>query len=64
MSEVRRSGREGQTAMAQEWLRGANPHPRPGVVAERSHPVPKARGGCPEEQPHVMVRWLRGHRRA
>ena len=50
-SEVRGSGREYQTAMAQEQPRGATPGPRPGVAARRSNPTSKER-------------WLRGPRRA
>ena len=38
--EVRGSGRECQTATAQEWLRGATPRPRSGAVAERRYPTP------------------------
>ena len=51
MSEYRGSGRECQAAMAQEWRRGATPHPRPGVAAVWTNPTSKER-------------WLRGHRRA
>ena len=60
-SEVRGSGRACQAAMAQERLRGATqvqgqgqrpggatPHPRSGVVAERSYPASEARGGREE----------------
>ena len=54
MSEVRGSGRECQAAMAQEWPRGATPHPRSGAAAERSYPTPKARGRGWEEQPHLQ----------
>jgi len=36
------------------WPRGATPRPRSGVVAGRSYPLPKARGGGREEQPHVQ----------
>ena len=81
MSEVRGSGREYQTAMAQERPRGATlrsssageaerrypvsevrgrreeilhaPNPRPGAAARRSNPMPEARGGGQEDQPHV-----------
>ena len=66
MSEVKGSGLECQAAMAQEWPRGATPHPRPEAVPERSHPTsevrgggershlaPKARGSGREEQPHA-----------
>ena len=49
--EVRGGNRERQAATAQEWSRGATPHPRSGAVAERSNPTSK-------EQ------WLRGCRRA
>ena len=30
------------------------PRPRPGVVAGRSNPMPEARGGGWEDQPHVQ----------
>ena len=35
-------------------LRWATPHPRSGVVAERSYHMPEVRGGSWEEQPHVQ----------
>ena len=79
-SVVRGSGRECQTATAQELPRGATPRLRPGGAAERSYPAsevrgggreelphapkPKARGGGHEELPHVQEPWLRGRRRA
>ena len=53
MSEVRGSGREWQAATAQEQPRGATLCPRSGA-AGRSHPVPEARGGSQEEQPHTQ----------
>ena len=53
-SEVRGSSQECQAAMAQERPRGATPHLRSGAVAERSHPVPKARGGGRKDQPHLQ----------
>ena len=34
-------------------LRGATGHPRPRAVAGRSHPMPEARDGGWEEQPHA-----------
>ena len=34
--------------LGQEW------HLRPGAVAERSNPMPEARGGGREEQPHIQ----------
>ena len=34
--------------------RGATPHPRSGVAAERSYPTPEARGRGREEQPHLQ----------
>ena len=34
--------------------RQATPRLRSGVVAERSYPMPKVRGGGREEQPHVQ----------
>ena len=40
------------------------PHPRSGVVAGRSYPMPEARGSGQEEQPHVQEQWLCGCRRA
>ena len=39
-SEVRGSGWECQTAMAQEQLRGATPRPRSGAAAGRNYPTP------------------------
>ena len=53
-SEVRGGGQECQTATAQEQLRGATLHPKPGAVAGRSYPTPEARDGGREEQPHVQ----------
>ena len=41
MSEVKGSSLECQAVTAQEWLRGATPCPRPGVVAGRSNPRSK-----------------------
>ena len=38
----------------QGWLGVASPHPRSRAAAQRSYPVPKARGGGWEEQPHVQ----------
>ena len=52
MSEVRGNGLECQVAMAQERPRGATPHPRSGVAAERSYPASKVSGGR-EETPRV-----------
>ena len=44
--EVRGSGREYQTATAQEQRRGATPHPRSGKAARRSYPTsPRPRPG-------------------
>ena len=34
--------------------RGATPRLRPGAVAQRPYPTPKARGCGREEQPHVQ----------
>ena len=53
-SEVMGSGRGYQAAMAQERLGGATPPPRSGAIAGRSYPMPEARGGGWEEQPHVQ----------
>ena len=66
-SEVRGSGLECQAAEAQERPRGATqvrgqgwrpggatPHPRPGVAALRSNPMPETRDGGREDQPHVQ----------
>ena len=50
-SEVRGSGLECQAATAQEWPRGAAPHPRSVAAARRSHLAPEARGGDLEEPP-------------
>ena len=61
-SEVRGSGRECQAAMVQEWPRRATPHLRSGVVAERSYPMPKARGRGQEDQLQArgQGRWTGG----
>ena len=53
MSEARGSGLECQAETAQEQLRGAHPHPRPGVAAGRSYHPPEARGSGREELPHA-----------
>ena len=37
-----------------ERPRGATPCPRSGAAAERSYPLPKARGGSLEEPPHIQ----------
>ena len=55
-SEVRGSGREYQTAMAQEWLREATPHPRSGGAAERRYPASEVRGGDERSYPASEVR--------
>ena len=47
--------------MAQEWLRGATPHPRSGAAAERSYTMSKVRGPGREELPHVQGQELRLH---
>ena len=39
--------------MVQERLRGATPHPKPEMAAERSYPASEVRGGR-EEQPDVQ----------
>ena len=41
------------TDLAEAWLRGATPHPRSGVVAERSYPTSEVRGSSQEELPYV-----------
>ena len=54
-SQVRDDSREEPSCpRGQGRLGGATPHTRPGAVAGRSHPVPKARGGGREEQPQVQ----------
>ena len=45
--------RECQVVLAQEWPRGATSHPRSGVTAEPSYPMPEARGGSREEISHI-----------
>ena len=55
-SEVRGRGREYQTAMAQEQLRGATPPPRSGWVAERRYPASEIRGGDERSYPASKVR--------
>ena len=58
MSEVRGNGlEEPPRVRGQGWEPGgATPHPRPGTVAGRSHPLPEARGR--EDQPTFKERWL------
>ena len=60
------SGRECQTATAQERKRGATPRPRPGPrLEELPHaPMPEARGGGGGSNPTFKEPWLRGRRRA
>ena len=58
--------------MAQEWLRGATPHPRSSAAAGRSNPTSKVRSGSSEEiplfqgkrNPSKMVGVARGHQKA
>ena len=57
---VRGSGRECQTATAQERPRGATPRLRPGGAAERSYPASEVRGGGREELPHAPKPKARG----
>ena len=60
-SEVRGSGVECQAAMAQEWLRGATPCPRSGVMARRRYPVSEARDSDQEKPPHIRG-WAKSER--
>ena len=53
-SEVRGSSRKCQAVTVQVRWRGATPHPRSGAAAERSYPLPKARGCSPEDLPHAQ----------
>ena len=66
-SEVKGSGQECQAETVQERQRratqvqgqgrrsgGATPRPRLGMAAERSYPMPEARGGGREDQPHAQ----------
>ena len=58
-----RNGREELPCVRGKGLqpRGATPCPRPGAVAERSHPAREARGGSQKEQPHPRgQRWRLG----
>ena len=65
MSEVRGSGRECQTATAQERPRGATRRRRSGAAggrgggqpAKRSYPASEVRGGGREETPSVRGQW-------
>ena len=57
---VRGSGRECQTATAQELPRGATPRLRPEGAAERSYPASEVRGGGREELPHTPKPEARG----
>ena len=52
-SEVRGSGRESQTATAQEQPRGSTPRPRSRGAAEKRYPASEARGGGWKELPHA-----------
>ena len=69
-SEVRGSGRECQTPMAQErlrWPRGATPCPRSEVTAGKSYSIPLSpRPGAAAGRNNPMSKewWLRGRRRA
>ena len=53
--EVRDSGQDCQSEMAQKQQRGPTPSPRSGVVAGRSYPLPEARSSGQEELPPVQV---------
>ena len=55
-SEVRGSGREYQTATAQEQPRGATPRLRSGAAAGRRYPASKVRGGDERSYPTSQVR--------
>ena len=55
-SEVRGSGREYQTATAQERPRGATPCRRLGGAAERRYPASEVRGGDKRSYPASEVR--------
>jgi len=55
-SEVRGSGQECQTAMAQEWLRGGTPRPRARGAAKRRYPASKVRGSNKRSYPASEVR--------
>ena len=59
-SEVRGSGREYQTATAQERPRGATPCLRSGGAAERRYPESEVRSGSREEIPHAPKLETRG----
>ena len=54
--EVRGSGGEYQTAMAQERQRGATPHLRSAGVAKRRYPASEVRGGDERSYPASEVR--------
>ena len=41
-----------QAVTAQEWSRGATPHPRPRAAARRSYPMPEVRVSGWEDLPH------------
>ena len=56
MSEVRGSGRECQTATAQELPRGTTPRLRSGGAAERRYPASKVRAGNERSYPTSEVR--------
>ena len=56
MSEVKGSGRECQTATAQELPRGTTPRLRSGGAAERRYPASEVRGGNERSYPTSEVR--------
>ena len=56
MSEVRGSGRECQTATAQDLQRGATPRLRSGGAAEKRYPAPEVKGGDKRSYPMSGVR--------
>ena len=59
-SEVRGSGQECQAGTAQEWPRGATPHPRSGGAAGRSYPASEVRGDGQECQAATAQEQPRG----
>ena len=53
MSDVRDSSGEDPMPKGRQ-PRGVTPRPKSGAAAGRSYPMPQARGGSWEDQPHVQ----------
>jgi hypothetical protein len=62
--KVRGGGRELQVAKAQEWPRGATPHPRSGRRPRGATPRLRSGAAAKRSNPTSKEQWLHGHRRA